>query len=288
MSGSYKVFAATIVMVMFSLEANASGPYHPVVVSPLIGDTLDATERRTYDLFPDHPDFRWAVFFRERDYTVSALVGSERDGVGHETMVELRYTILGLRQKIEQDHARIERDNVRIVAESMERRGEELVVYTRGGEKVSGELLSVREDALLIGSEDHIPGSRFFDGIGHVRKIQSGEVEGVVIEGRSYKVGGAVVGAVAGAVIGGVIARNSDGGGSRTVNLLGLPLTLRSSSVGKVSGGAVLGAGIGGLLGHTIGAATSTADVVIAPEHIRSLRSMARFSRLEPDQIRGF
>jgi hypothetical protein len=282
MSKLHKVLLGIIPIVVCVLEANAAGPYYPVVVSPLIGDTLDARERSAYGLLPGHPGFRWAVFFRERDYTVSALVGSERNGVSQETMVELRYTIAGLRQKIQ-------RDQVQIVAESRERRGKDLVVYTRSGEKVCGELLSVREDALLIASEKYIPGSHFFGGMGYVRPIQFSEVGNVVIEGRSYRSGGAVVGAVAGGIVGGVIAHRSGDGGGRSGyrRWSGSSFFRWHFPFGDELGGAVIGASVGGLLGYAVGSAASTEDVVIAPEHIASLRSMARFDRAEPDQIRG-
>jgi hypothetical protein len=274
-------------MVALARVANAGGPYTPVVVSPLIGDTLDVRERRTYDLLPGVADFRWAVFFRERDYTVSALVATERNGSSRERMVELRCTIAGLRQKIEQHQVvRVEpRPRMQGLIPPREKRGERLVIQTLYGERVEAELLAVWDDSLIVGSDEFIPGSRALEGIGYVRLIPSEELGSVVIEGSSYRTAGAVAGAVLGAVVGAIAAGGYQhgGGGSGTSVLRNLCVPFFSAMA--MYGGAVLGAGVGGVFGYGVGSLLSTKDVVVHPRHIWSLHPMARFQGGEPDEI---
>jgi hypothetical protein len=289
MSRLHTLLIGAIILAALAREANAGGPYTQVVLSPLIGDTLDVKERRTYDLLPGYADFRWAVFFRERDYTVSALVGSERNGASQETMVELRYTIAGLRQKIEQGHARNVATSygMQELIPARERRGKRLVMQTLYGERVEAELLSVRDDALIVGSDEFISGSQHLDGIGYVRVIPSEELENIVIEGKSYKTAGTVVGAVAGALVGAVTTRSSRRSRTSFRGSSGEYLPFGMLALDTQLAGAALGAGIGGLLGHAVGSALSTEDVTVHPRHIWSLRPMARFNRVEPARFRG-
>jgi hypothetical protein len=65
----------------------------PVVVSPVIGDTLDATEREKFQLFPNVKGFEWAVFYLGADSSLVVKASLLEDGVRRDTIIARYRTI---------------------------------------------------------------------------------------------------------------------------------------------------------------------------------------------------
>jgi hypothetical protein len=74
----------------------------PIVISPLMGDTLDAKERGQYRLFPAFEGFQWAVFYLNADSSLKARVMLLQDGIQRDTVIEHYRKLSELRYRIEQ------------------------------------------------------------------------------------------------------------------------------------------------------------------------------------------
>ena len=74
----------------------------PIVVSPLIGDTLDVNERDNYRLFPDLDGFEWAVFYLNPDSSLRVKVSLLEKGVRRDTTIARYRTLRAVRNQIRQ------------------------------------------------------------------------------------------------------------------------------------------------------------------------------------------
>ena len=73
----------------------------PIVVSPLIGDTLDAAERDYYHLFPSLDGFEWAVFYLNPDSSLMVMASLLQDGARRDTVIQYpKNSVLMLARKI--------------------------------------------------------------------------------------------------------------------------------------------------------------------------------------------
>lgn len=72
----------------------------PIVISPLIGDTLTLKERNYYKLFPTIDGFQWSVFYLNSDSSLSAAITYVQDNKTKDTLVELSSSLNKMKQYI--------------------------------------------------------------------------------------------------------------------------------------------------------------------------------------------
>jgi hypothetical protein len=74
----------------------------PIVVSPLIGDTLDAGERQSLRLLPNLKGFGWAVFFLNPDSSLKVKVTLLDNGARRDTIIERYHSLTAVQDRISQ------------------------------------------------------------------------------------------------------------------------------------------------------------------------------------------
>jgi hypothetical protein len=145
-------------------------------------------------------------------------------------------------------------------------------VYVANGSRYSGELLSVRDTAIVIGLVMDAQESVFMNDSTTVQVVGRSEIKLVQIEGKSYTLMGAGIGLLAGGAIGA-------GGYHDEGDVIGLGKAAESVT------GAAVGALGGLLLGLAIGGAASSKDVEFTNQRGESmdiLRPYARYQSGEP------
>jgi hypothetical protein len=73
-----------------------------IVVSPLIGDTLDAAERGKFQLFPNVKGFEWAVFYLGPDSSLVVKASLLEDGVRRDTIIARYRTLKAVQNQVHQ------------------------------------------------------------------------------------------------------------------------------------------------------------------------------------------
>jgi hypothetical protein len=163
--------------------------------------------------------------------------------------------------------------------------GSEVVLFLGDGERLDGELLSVRDDGLLLGKENDLPligrwrsirKNEFPLNITDVAIVHYQEIQGMTIKGKSRVLEGAVLGAVLGGVAGAVVgyASGDDRGG-----FVSFTAKQKAEMGGFV--GALLGLFVGG-----VHASLSTEDQKISSTQgydFSQLKEYARFPNGEPE-----
>jgi hypothetical protein len=74
----------------------------PIVLSPLIGDTLDAAERESYILLPNLKGFQGAVFYLNPDSSLKVKVTLLHNGVRGETIIKRYRSLRAVQKQISQ------------------------------------------------------------------------------------------------------------------------------------------------------------------------------------------
>jgi hypothetical protein len=72
----------------------------PIVVSPLIGDTLDAAEKEKFLLLPNLEGFEWAVFYLNPDSSLKVKVSLAQNGAGRDTVIAHYRTLKAVQNQV--------------------------------------------------------------------------------------------------------------------------------------------------------------------------------------------
>ena len=169
-----------------------------------------------------------------------------------------------------------------------EAEGSEVVLFLGDGEMLDGELLSVRDDGLLLGRENDLPligrwrsirKNEFPLNITDVAIVHYQEIQGMTIKGKSRVLEGAVLGAVLGGVAGVVVGFAS---GNDSPGILSFTAKEKAGMFGGA--GAFLGLFVGG-----VHASLSTEDQKISSTpgyDFSQLKEYARFPNGEQEFLR--
>jgi hypothetical protein len=264
-----------------------------VILSPRVGSVIDAAERQRYELFPEIRGFDRAVFLQTPEKTYYAKVMYiEPDGARGDTTLQYSEDTLlvlaervdhfeGLRQKTYQMGE--EPAKLRVAESELgfgggvagQGEGADVAVVLRSGQKIEGELVSVRESSLLIATptENIIP-------------IRDANVSHVIVQGNSHELVGAGVGLVSGLLIGGLVAAMEIESSEREGDFGGAFRWAFGGAVVSVGLGAVAGT----LVGTGIGAAASQSDIEVSldvPAERSALKKLARYPDKEPEFLKA-
>ena len=245
-------FAFVVILFYMPSSVHGQDAQKPIQVSPLIGDTLDAVEREYYHLLPTVDGFRWAVFYLNADSTLTAKVTAVANGMRYDTLIQQYRSLNSLRGHLE--------SLGKLKREERGEGGADVTILLSSGSKIHGELLSVRESALVIS----VPGiaQRLSHDTGErIEVIGNQEIKKVTINGGSKVLKGMgwgfVIGGGAGALIG--LASGDDPPCNQDQFICAFHL----SAGQKALLGGVLGGGLGLLVGTIVGIASSSADTEI-------------------------
>lgn len=255
------------ILVLVSTHALGQERDKPIIVSPLIGDTLDATERDHYQLFPNIVGFQRAVFYLNPDSSLRVKVALLQDGVKQDTVIERYHTLAALRNYFEQV----------TLGETKGRNGSEIVLLLNNGRKITGELFSVRDTALVISTVEVDKVNDLATLSAGIIVVPSQDILHVTIEGKSNVLAGMGWGILIGA-----------GGGALFGYAGHREPALFTASEDAFIGGILLGL-CGLVVGTIVGIATSTSDKEIEPlpnHDFSSLRPFTRFPANEPEWLR--
>jgi hypothetical protein len=110
-------------------------------ISPVIEDSLDKDERDFYKLFPNVKDFVGSVFYIEQDSRISAKVYFQEDGqLKNNTYENYMAGLQNFNRYLEQI------DKISASTPG----GKEVTVYLKNENVLSGELITVRQNSILI------------------------------------------------------------------------------------------------------------------------------------------
>jgi hypothetical protein len=259
------------------LAQNDSSPY---IVNTIIDDTLSLTERDYYKLFPEFDEFRLAVFYLNSDSTLNAQVYYQKRGVVVDTLIQNYRTLKNLNYHIYARDALekglpLEAFNYQT---SGYQKGDEVSAYMNDGREISGELLSVRVNSILLLNSDC--NERLLKPE-CINQIKASEIDKLIIEGNSNLGWGIGLGILASVVVGAFIYSSNyqnTSGWFREMNAIEKSISpIVLSSIGCIT------------LGVTIGIFTSTKDEVIkiySEDDIRGLSYYSRYPNKEPDELR--
>lgn len=108
---------------------------------PAIGDTLDKDERDFYILFPNVKDFEYAVFYIRENEAIDATVYSLVKGkLEHHTYENYFGRLQNLNHYLEQ----VDRVSASTPG------GQEIIVYKTDGSEIKGELISVKQNIIIL------------------------------------------------------------------------------------------------------------------------------------------
>jgi hypothetical protein len=151
--------------------------------------------------------------------------------------------------------------------------GSDIVVRLQDDRTVEGELLSARNDALLILSR-HVPDSELEQSMDAISVLPYDSVQSITVEGGSYVLVGMGIGLLGGIGIGLAIVSGTDSFDQGVENVLLVTPLLGLTGLG---------------LGAAIGSAASTDDIVIqnpGKVHPHTFRKYARFPDSEPSYLK--
>jgi hypothetical protein len=268
-----KIINIVLILIIFiavSEESPSQEVRFPITVSPLIGDTLSLEERDFYDLFPKIEGFQRTLFYLNPDSSLTAKVYYFKDGDEKEYIMD-RYRTLGTFQQY-----LIQK---KFPKETRNEDGAEVIAELTDGTEVAGNLLSARENSLLINGykwwmKDTVSYNDYISNIKY-KNIQS-----LTVEGNSKILTGMGIGLLVGIGLG--VAINSSISQAEKSKFLG----------GLGRGITAMGVGIASfLIGTLIGITTSTSDEVIeqfSEADIIGLRSYSKYPVEEPDYLKNF
>lgn len=244
----------------------------PVVVNPLIGDTLNPEERNYYNLFPTIDGFQWGVFYMNPDSSLSAKIAYTKDGHIRDTLFALSNTLDKIKQyifDIESAKTVVNEDVAEVSAQLLD------------GGIISGNLLSVRQASILIYNSNRQTNDNEPD-YNLIHNVKQRDIEQLTIMGQSHVLMGMGIGLLAGIGLGTLVGYAAYGGDSGQT----------FADIGRAREAAVTGLAVGlGIfaLGTIIGIATSTPDKVItqfSDYDITGLSSYSKYPVKEPYELR--
>ena len=252
----------------------------PTIVNPLIGDTLSLEERDYYILFPDFGGFQSAVFYLNPDSSLNAEIKYLIDGRQRDTLIEnyknlesLRYHIYA-RYALDHEHP----ESAINIQPSDYRRGSQINIYGESGEVISGELLSVRVNSLVVLKPDC---DEDLTNLDCITTAENSEVSKLIIKGNSNVALGVGVGLLVSLITGIAIYGSNYASSDRWLR----GLEAWDKSVAPISIVTILSLG----LGITLGVLTSTPDELIEPfteEDMEGLSSYSRYPLFEPGRLK--
>jgi hypothetical protein len=267
---------AIIVYSFLQTDTFAQKDMSPYIANPVIGDTLTLKERDYYKLFPQIEGFQWAVFYLNPDSTLNADVKYHEDGILKDTLVEKYKSLKSLNYHIYARDALekgLPKEAFNYQASGYEN-GAVVSAYLNDGRESSGELLSVRENSILLlkpECDDRLLNSDC------INQINASEIDKLTIKGNSNVIVGIglglLVSVVAAAITYQANYESSGFGGPDEETIIQLSI-LTVCCVG---------------IGAAIGILTSTPDEVIetfSEDDIVGLRSYSRFLESEPNQLK--
>jgi hypothetical protein len=241
----------------------------PIVVSPLIGDTLDAAERDHFGLFPDLQGFEWAVFYLNPDSSLSVKVSLLEDGARRDTIISGHGALTAL-----QDHIRlVAQKDVELAFEGEKEEGADVVLVLNNGRELKGELVSVRDSSVLIALSRQIKG---------VLAVKDTMISRVTVKGGSRVLLGMGLGFIGGAAVGVAVAIGVAVDRSVETSEIGKEFVTALLGGGLAPIGAVAGTIVGGVIGATSKKDEAELDPSIAPER-DALKKFARYPDKEPE-----
>ncbi|HUL44096.1 MAG TPA: hypothetical protein VLY03_07035 [Bacteroidota bacterium] len=317
----HQQYSLTALLAVFSLTSAggifAQDSFSPIILSPRVGLMIHAETRAECNLFPQVERFDSAMVLRDSkgNYGVCVMY-TRNDGLLTDTVIG--YAPSEVSRMSEQiDHQEGMRKGtyhigdttvtlvvgdwnavpvqirsvkipaVEIPAEShisvtpVSRRGEEIRILTKRGERLIGELLWVQPDKLLMSFGEDLPDSTLASDRDLVFKVEAADIVWLKIQGHSNLGSGVLIGFASGACIGALMGAS---GGDDP------PDRFFSMTAGQKAllGGTIVG--VGGLLaGAIVGAASSTSDKMIdqpSADALMSLRQKARYDVQEPPFLR--
>ena len=90
-----------LIGLLFCTQALGQIQEKPIVISPLIGDTLDMAEQNNYLLLPTMAGFQWAVFYLNADSSLKVRVSFLQNDVKQDTIIQrYRWSLAALQYQI--------------------------------------------------------------------------------------------------------------------------------------------------------------------------------------------
>jgi len=267
----YLIFILLLIIIVTKLAAQNKG--EAIIVNPSIGDTLFLSEQNYYILFPTIKDFQFAVFYLISDSMLNAEVHYYNNRILRDTLIQNYRSLKSLDYHI---NARNAFENNLPVTEYKsfgQTEGEIISVFKTSNSEVSGELLYVRKNSLLLLKQEC--NNYEFDQ-DCIDKINRAAIDKVLIKGNSNLCWGIGLGVLASIIAGVAIFRSYDDG---------------SMFWGYDALGAIVCSSIGYInLGVAIGIFTSTPDEIINPTDQYSYQLLKKYSRYkfnEPDELKS-
>ncbi|MBT8380670.1 MAG: hypothetical protein KJN64_15790 [Ignavibacteria bacterium] len=249
-----------------------------IIVSPFIGDELDRVERDYFQLFPKIKGFKEATFFLNSDSTLKVSIVYEKDG-------DFRDTVLTSYRNLKQVQLHIT-NFVQFQINDIEKqhRGEFGVYTLADRSEVSGELLSVRRNSIIILNMTQKSYMDNEKNLLTIEKIEEDDLNKIHFKNNKWNLAYIiypVVGMTAGIIIGGNIGQKSED--SEYGFLLGIPM--KKSTVTSAMLGGLIGALIALPLAFIFPIEIGSDNIFETPfskDDIEGLRENARYENEEP------
>ncbi len=271
---------ALLLLALCSIVAFAQDEPRPIVLAPALCDTIYATERDQYSLLPQMTGFERAIFFLNADSTLRAHVFYVRAHVRSDTTIQLHRSLLSLRNQI----AQIRSVHGDIPSEDPDRRedrllrdgdGRQVVVEMRNRAVVEGELLAVRNGAIVVNTG--VPGDSSLCSGDKVTIVDMKSMRRIMVPADNpagVTILGVVVGAAAVGVIGGLIGMDQYNKQDIHSDRFDVPYYLFG------------GIAVGAVLGYTIVHEGDKEWDAGNPPELHELRKYSRYSDREPSCLR--
>jgi hypothetical protein len=239
---------------------------------PAIGDTLDARERALFQEFPDIAGFRHAVFLVMPDSSVTARVTLLANGKPHEVVFPEFNTALRLRAWFDYDP--------RLLEKRRPPKARTVRLELADGRLMSGEVLCVRDTALVFCAVDPAPEQLWV--------VRNGEVKRIVLSHRDKLSKSPILGTIIGAGLGAFLAFIAPLDESR-IDAEAASGKSGISRAALIPTLMAVGAGAGFVIGSLHGVQRSGDEAItsIDPSSAKRLKKLARYPDYEPPYIRG-
>ena len=263
----YIVLALLLIFCLTGLLAQNS---RPIILNPSIGDTLSLSEKDYYQLFPKYEGFQFAVFYLNPDSTINAEVHYLNNGISTDTLIQNYKSLKSLNYQI--NARNVLGENSYLMESEYTRnsfdKGAEVSAYLNDGEVVTGELMSIKSNSLLILKQECKEVALTSD---CAEDVSVSKINKLVIEGDSKIVGGIILGVLCSIAVAAVIYE-----ANHTPSSFGPGIDESTAELMVLTTIGCIGLGVG------IGLATSTPDEVIEPfseNDISGLRAYSRYQK---------
>lgn len=261
----------TLSLVLLSSVAFASSQENLkiVAVHPYIGDTLDASERETYDLLPGVEGYGWSVFFQRPDGMLDVKVSHIENGVRVDTILNRGFSRTDLWNHVQRIEGSLESEGTG--------EGKDVIIYRKSGGETRGSLLAVHDKKVIVARSK----GRSHLSANDLVAIDRDDVTTVVVEGGSNVLHGMGIGGLIGGGAGMVAGFAS---GDDPPNQL-LAFSAGEKAMMGFVGGGVVGVVVGGIAGAVTSSSDQTYDVHSSADYA-SLKSQACYKDREPYVVR--